>query len=60
MHSEPTTTDRTARDERIRDLYVNRRFTDREIGQALGLHRVTVTRIRIRLGISRDDRTVAA
>ena len=38
--NEPT---RDAVDERIRELYLLR-HTDREIAEALGLHRVTVTR----------------
>ena len=40
----------------IRDLYVNRRFTDREIAEAVGLHRVTVTRRRLAMGVTRADR----
>lgn len=53
-------TDTTERDNRIRDLYVNGRYSDREIGEAVGLHRVTVTEIRKRLGITRADRKPAA
>ena len=48
-----------ATDDRIRELYL-RRFTDKEIAQALGIHRVTVTRRRLAMGITRNDRTPAA
>ena len=46
-------------DERIRELYL-RRYTDQEIADALGIHRVTVTRRRLAMGITRADRTPAA
>lgn len=47
---------RDATDRAIAALYVNHRCSDAEIGQALGLHRVTVTRRRLALGITRKDR----
>ena len=50
---------RDATDERIRELYL-KRYSDAEIAQALGLHRVTVTRRRLAMGINRSDRTPAA
>jgi DNA-binding transcriptional regulator LsrR (DeoR family) len=55
----PVTT-RTDQDERIRTLYVDRRYSDREIAEALGIHRVTVTKRRLALGITRADRRPAA
>lgn len=57
---EPVTTGNDERDERIRSLYVDRRHSDREIAEALGLHRVTVTRRRLALGITSADRSPAA
>ena len=45
--------------ERIRSLYVDHRHSDREIAEALGLHRVTVTRKRLALGITSADRRPA-
>lgn len=47
------------RDERIRSLYIDGRHSDREIAEALGLHRVTVTRRRLALGIRPEDRPAA-
>jgi hypothetical protein len=44
-----------ATDERIRSLYLAR-YTDKEIAVAVGLHRVTVTRRRLALGITSKDR----
>ena len=40
----------------IRDLYLVQRHSDREIADALGVNRVTVTKWRRRWGITRDDR----
>lgn len=40
----------------IRELYLERRFSDQEIADALGVHRVTVTKWRQRWGINRADR----
>jgi hypothetical protein len=48
-----------ATDDRIRALYIDGRHTDREIGEALGIHRVTVTRRRLAMGVSRADRKPA-
>jgi len=45
--------------ERIRSLYVDHRHSDREIAEALGLHRVTITRKRLALGITSADRRPA-
>jgi IS30 family transposase len=50
---------RDAIDERIRDLYL-RRYSDTEIAKAIGLHRVTVTRRRLAMGITKSDRKPAA
>lgn len=49
---------RTGRDlgEHLRELYVDRRLTDREIAQALGVHRMTIVEWRKAFGISRADR----
>ena len=47
-------------DERIRALYVEGRHTDREIAAALGVHRVTVTRRRLAMGVTRADRKPAS
>lgn len=46
--------------ELVRELYVDRRFSDREIAEALGVHRVTITNWRQDWGISRDDRQAVA
>jgi uncharacterized protein YjcR len=40
----------------IRDLYLEKRHSDQEIAEALGVNRVTVTKWRKRWGITRDDR----
>jgi DNA-binding CsgD family transcriptional regulator len=48
-----------ATDRAIVALYVQGRHTDKEIAEALGLHRVTVTRRRLRLGVTRKDREPA-
>ena len=40
----------------IRDLYLDKRHSDQEIAEALGVNRVTVTKWRRRWGIRRDDR----
>lgn len=47
-------------DDRIRSLYIDGRYSDREIAEALDLHRVTVTKRRSALGIKRADRKPAA
>ena len=52
-------TDRTAQDDRIRELYLAR-HSDQEIAEALGVHRTTVTRRRLALGITRADRKAAS
>lgn len=48
-----------ATDRAIRALYVEGRHTDREIAKALGIHRTTVTRRRLRMGVTREDRRPA-
>jgi hypothetical protein len=48
-----------ATDRAIVALYVQGRHTDREIAEALGLHRVTVTKRRLALGVTRKDRRPA-
>ena len=52
---------RTGRDpvELVRELYVDRRFSDQEIADAIGVNRVTVNRLRSQYGIRRDDRPAA-
>jgi uncharacterized protein YjcR len=40
----------------IRELYLEKRHSDQEIADALGVNRVTVTKWRKRWGIDRDDR----
>lgn len=49
---------RTGRDpdELIRELYVERRHTQKEIAEALGVSRSLVAKWLIELGLSRDDR----
>jgi plasmid maintenance system antidote protein VapI len=49
---------RTGRDpeELLRELYLERRLSDREIAELVGVHRVTVTNWRQELGITRDER----
>lgn len=44
----------------IRDLYLEKRHSDQEIADALGVNRVTVTKWRKRWGIDRDDRPAVA
>lgn len=44
----------------IRDLYLDKRHSDREIAEALGVNRVTVTKWRRRWDIRRDDRAGVA
>jgi hypothetical protein len=46
--------------ELVRELYIEKRFTDREIAEALQVHRVTITNWRSDWGISREDRPSAA
>lgn len=43
-------------DELVRELYIDRRFSDQEIAEAIGVSRMTVNDWRRRWGISRDDR----
>lgn len=49
---------RTGRElpDHLREMYVDRRFTQEEIAGALGVHRVTVTKWLAAFGITRDDR----
>ena len=49
---------RTGRDpqELVRELYVERRLSDREIAEAIGVDRVTVNKWRAAWGIRREDR----
>lgn len=49
---------RTGRElpELLRELYVERRHTQEEIADAIGVHRVTVTKWIAQFGITRDDR----
>jgi len=58
MQTEPTRTP-DATDRAIVALYVEGRHTDLEIAHALGLHRTTVTRRRLALGVTRKDRKPA-
>lgn len=53
---------RTGRDlpELLRELYVDRRHTQEEIAESLGVHRITVTKWLARFDISRDDRPAVA
>lgn len=44
----------------IRELYLDKRHSDQEIADALGVNRVTVTKWRRRWGITRDDRPAVA
>jgi DNA-binding XRE family transcriptional regulator len=46
--------------ELIRELYIERRFSDQEIADAIGVHRVTVTKWRSEWGIDREDRPAVA
>lgn len=43
----------------IREMYLEKRHSDQEIAEALGVNRVTVTKWRQRWGIRRDDRPEA-
>lgn len=40
----------------IREMYLEKRYSDQEIADALGVNRVTVTKWRKRWDIARDDR----
>lgn len=54
---------RTGRDDvpaLVRELYLEKRHTDQQIAEALGVHRVTVTNWRRDWGITRDDRPAVA
>lgn len=46
--------------ELVRELYVAKRFSDREIAEALQVHRVTVTNWRRSWGITREARPAVA
>lgn len=61
--TEQEVSQRTGRDDvpaLVRELYVDQRHSDREIAEALGVHRVTVTNWRAEWGITRDDRPAVA
>jgi DNA invertase Pin-like site-specific DNA recombinase len=47
-------------DELLRELYVEQRHSQEEIGEALGIHRRTVSQWLREYGISRDDRPAVA
>jgi DNA invertase Pin-like site-specific DNA recombinase len=49
---------RTGREvpELVREMYLDRRYSDQEIADAIGVHRVTVTNWRQEWGIRREDR----
>lgn len=44
----------------LRELYVDRRFTQEEIASALGVHRMTIAAWLREFGITRDDRPAVA
>jgi uncharacterized protein YjcR len=46
--------------ELLRELYIDRRFSDSEIAEALGVSRVTINTWRREWGINRDDRPAVA
>jgi transposase len=50
---------RTGRDleEHLREMYIARRYSDREIAELLGVSRTTVRQWRGEFGIGRDERT---
>lgn len=52
---------RTNRDlaEHLRELYVDRRWTDQEIADHLGVHRMTISAWRREFGIDRSERKAA-
>lgn len=61
LPAEPVTDGTEGHIERvIRDLYLDKRHSDREIADALGVNRVTVTKWRKRWGIRRQDRLEVA
>lgn len=47
-------------DEVLRDLYVGKRHSQEEIGEALGVHRMTISLWLREYGITRDDRPAVA
>ncbi len=44
----------------LRDLYVERRHSQSEIAEALGVHRMTIAAWLAEYGITRDDRPAVA
>lgn len=44
----------------LRELYIERRHSQEEIAEALGIHRMTVSLWLREFGISRDDRPTVA
>lgn len=61
-HAKELVRQRTGRavEDVLRDLYVEKRHSQEEIGEALGVHRMTVSLWLREYGITRDDRPAVA
>lgn len=61
-HAKELVRERTQRDvpDLLRELYVEKRHSQAEIAQALGVHRMTVNEWLREYGITRDDRPAVA
>lgn len=61
-HAKELVRERTGRDVQdvLRDLYVEKRHSQEEIGEALGVHRMTISLWLREYGITRDDRPAVA
>jgi DNA-binding XRE family transcriptional regulator len=57
-HTKELVQERTGRSvpELLREMYVDRRYSQKEIASALGIHRMTVNAWLVEYGIRRDDR----
>lgn len=61
-HAKELVRERTGRDvdDLLRELYVAKRHSQEEIGEALGVHRRTVAQWLTEAGITRNDRPAVA
>ena len=61
-HAKELVRERTGRevDDVLRELYVDKRHSQKEIGRALGVHRMTISTWLREYGITRDDRQAVA
>jgi len=61
-HAKELVRERTGRElpDLLRELYIDKRYSQQEIAQALGVHRMTVAEWLREHGISREDRPAVA